>query len=80
MSQSTIRDLLDLLARLKAAKIYYRLSDHTADAIMVEAAVPGERWEIELHDDGHIGVEVFKSAGGVRSAASLEELFEKFSD
>jgi hypothetical protein len=80
MSQSTIRDLLDLLARLKGAGIYYRLSDHTGDAIMVEAAVPGERWEIELHDDGQIGLEVFVSNGVIHDQSHLESLITKFSD
>jgi hypothetical protein len=80
MSQATIRGLLDLLARLKAAGIYYRLSDHTKDAVMVEVAVPGERWEIEFHDDGQIGVEVFVSNGGVRDEALLEDLLKDFGD
>ncbi len=80
MSQSTIRGLLDLLARLKTAGIYYTLSDHTADAVMVEVAVPGERWEIEIHDDGHLGVEIFVSNGEIRDEAHLEDLFKRFSD
>jgi hypothetical protein len=80
MSQSTIRNLLNFLARLKTAKIYYRLSDHTEGAIMVEVAVPGERWEIEFHDDGQIGIEVFASAGVIRDRAHLEDLFKRFSD
>ena len=80
MSQSTIRDLLNLLVRLKDAHIYYRLSDHTGDAVMVEVAVPGERWEIEFHDDGEIGVEIFVSNGVIRDQAQLDDLFRKFSD
>jgi hypothetical protein len=80
MSQSTVRALLNLLARLKEARIYYRLSDHTEDAIMVEAVVPGERWEIELHDDGQVGVEVFASTGEIHDQAYLEGLITKFSD
>jgi hypothetical protein len=80
MSQSTIRDLLDLLSRLKAAGIHYTLSDHTQDAVMVEVAVPGERWEIEIHDDGHIGVEVFVSGGKIRDETLLHDLFKRFSD
>ena len=80
MNLATIRDLLDLLARLKGARIYYTLSDHTADAVMVEASVPGERWEIELHDDGKIGVEVFVSTGRIQDGKALEDLFKRFSD
>jgi len=47
---------------------------------MVEVAVPGERWEIELHADGEIGVEVFKSVGGIQGSEALEDLFRRFSD
>lgn len=80
MGAATISDFLGLLAKLKAARIFYRLSDHTLGAIMVEVAVPGERWEIEFHEDGQIGVESFKSSGRVWGAETLEELFTKFSD
>ena len=62
---ATIRDLLDLLDRLKAAHIYYTLADPTEGAVMVQVAVPGERWEIEIHEDGRISVEVFVSSAGV---------------
>jgi hypothetical protein len=80
MSGATISDLLSFVQRLKAAKIFYRLSDPTDGAIMVEVAVPGERWEIEFHEDGQIGVESFVSSGGVRSQEALDDLFKKFSD
>lgn len=74
---ATIGELLDLLYRLKQARIHYVLSDPTEGAIMVEVAVPGERWEIELHDDGEIGVEIFVSTG-VKGAEPLESLFQRF--
>jgi hypothetical protein len=35
---------------------------------MVEIAVPGKRWEVEFHDDGQIGVEVFESNGKILGA------------
>ena len=80
MNPTTIRDLLDLLARLKAAHIHYTLSDPTEGAVMVEVSVPGERWEIEVHADGRTSVEVFVSSGGVQSAELLDDLFRRFSD
>ena len=58
MSEMTTESLLSFLTRLKAAHIHYALSDPTEGAIMVEIAVPGERWEVEFHGDGHMGVEV----------------------
>ena len=80
MASATISELLEILSRLKSAKIYYQLSDHTEGAIMIEVSVPGERWEIELHDDGQIGGETFISSGGVRDSEALQELFDRFSD
>jgi hypothetical protein len=47
---------------------------------MVEVAVPGERWEIEFHVDGQVGVEVFTSAKGVQGPDLLEDLFRRFGD
>jgi hypothetical protein len=76
----TIHDLLEFLTRLKAANIHYRLSDPTDDAVMVEVAVPGERWEIEFHEDGTVGVEIFKSSSTIKDKAALADLFERFKD
>jgi hypothetical protein len=80
MKPTTISDLLDLTTRLERAHIYYRLSNPTHGAVMIEVAVPNERWEIEIHADGEIGVEVFVSARGVEGPASLETLFARFTD
>ena len=80
MNTATIHDLLVFLTRLKAARIYYRLSDPTEGAVMVEVSVPGERWEIEFHEDGRISVEVFVSRNGVQGQELIDELFKRFSD
>jgi hypothetical protein len=79
VSAGTVTDLLRFLAKLKDARIYYSLSDPTEGAIMVEVSVPGERWEIEFHDDGRLSAEVFVSKG-VQSGEIVEELFRRFSD
>ena len=80
MEPARIADLLDFLVRLKSAHIYYKLADPTEGAVMVEVAVPGERWEIEFHKDGEIGIETFVSIGGVGGAERLDDLFSRFSD
>jgi hypothetical protein len=80
MNSATIGDLLSFLARLKAAHIHYTLTDPTDGAVMVEVVVPGERWEIEFHEDGRISVEVFVSSRGVQGSGLLEDLFRRFSD
>ncbi len=60
---NSLQKLLDFLNALDAAKIFYRLSRPRDEAIMVEVAVPGERWEVEFFADGEVAVEVFRSAG-----------------
>ncbi len=48
---------------------------------MVHVAVPSERWEIEYFADGHVEVEVFRSAPeGMKEEGALAELFEQYSD
>ena len=80
MKSATIHDLLTLLARLRAAKIHYTLSDPTDGAVMVNVTVPGERWEIEFHEDGDIGVEMFVSSKGVQGPELIDDLIRRFRD
>ncbi|MGH9717249.1 MAG: hypothetical protein ACRD4R_11055 [Candidatus Acidiferrales bacterium] len=79
MNPATISELLIFLERLKAARIYYSLSDPIEGAVTVEISVPGERWEIEFHQDGQINVEVFVSSKGVQGPELVDDLFRRFS-
>ena len=72
--------LLTFLNELRRGKIYYRLSQHRDDAIMVEVAVPGERWEVEFLDDGSVEAERFASDGTIRDASALDDILRKHSD
>ena len=72
--------LLEFLDGLRRGKIYYRLSQHRSDAIMVEIAVPGERWEVEFLEDGTIEAEVFRSTGNIEGTEAVMELLTKHSD
>ena len=74
-----MEQLLAFLNRLEEAKIHYRLNK-VRDAVMVEVAVPGERWEIEFFEDGHTEVERFVSDGEIRDGTALKDLFSRFSD
>ena len=84
MEISAFGQLLWFLRDLDAAKIHHTLSAPTASppngAIMVQVTVPGEYWEVEFHEGGEIGVEVFVSRNGVQGKEALEELFDRFSD
>ncbi len=73
-------NLLSFLNDLRGGKIHYRLSQHRDDAIMVEVAVPGERWEVEFLDDGTVEAEAFRSDGSIHDASILERIIRSHSD
>lgn len=71
--------LIDFLDRLERNKIYYRLNK-IRDGILVETAVPGERWEVEFFADGEVQVERFITTGEISDESELEKLFLDFSN
>lgn len=75
---NAMQKLLDFLARLGEYKHQYRLSCHREEAVMVELAVPGERWEIEFFANGTVEVERFRSDGRMADDAVLNELFTTY--
>lgn len=74
-----MNDLIGFLDKLECRKLYYRLNK-VRDSIMVEIAVPGQRWEVEFFSDRNIVVEKFISDGTLYDKSELENLFAKFSD
>jgi hypothetical protein len=77
------RQLLDLLRRLREAKIRFDLRQSRDDALMVRVNVPGQRWEIEFVDYGdevQVEVERFVSGGHIDDESALEDLFARHSD
>jgi len=58
-------------AKLKAAQIDHSLVVYRHDAISIAATVPGERWEIDIREDGDLDFEIFKSAS-MEGEAELE--------
>ena len=69
-----MKRLLEFLDLLEQKAIYHRLNK-VRDAIMVEIAIPGQRWEIEFFDDGRIEVEKFISEGVLYDESALDTLF-----
>ena len=67
--------LLDFLNKLEENHIYYRLNK-VRDAIMVEVAIPGERWEVEFLRDGSIEVEKFITTAEIMGPSALDALFK----
>jgi len=68
------------LNQLDQKKIFYRLSKIRPESVLVEVAVPGQRWEIEFMDDGTVEIEKFIAEGKMHDARELDVLFKEFSD
>ena len=76
-----LEKLLRFLDDLDRRKIFHKLTQVRPEAVMVEVAVPGERWEVEYFGDGHLEVEVFgKSDGVVGGEEMLGRLFDEFGE
>jgi len=83
MKNDAIHDLKDFLLflnKLEESKIYYTLNKVRDEAIMIDVAVPGQRWEIEFLDDGSVDVEKFIADGDLYDASELENLLKQFGD
>ena len=74
-----LNQLIDFLEKLDSVNLYYRLNK-TRDSILVEIAVPGERWEVEFMVDGEIIIEKFISDGTIFGETEIDKLFRDFSD
>ncbi len=70
--------LCSFLGKLNEANIFYHLqmASEMHDSILVEIAVPGERWEVNFYADGRVYVEKFIGTGEVFGESELEKLFE----
>ncbi|MED1783508.1 hypothetical protein P4V43_16955 [Brevibacillus fortis] len=75
-----LNELNDLLNKLEERHIFYRLSKIRSESIMIEVAVPGQRWEIEIMEDGTMEIEKFISDGDMYDEKELDVLFRDFSD
>lgn len=71
--------VIQFLTELEKRKIYYRLNK-IRESILVEVAVPGQRWEIEFFCDNHIEIEKFISDGIIYNQNEIDLLFSQFSD
>jgi len=69
--------LFSFLNDLRDSKISYRLCHHREEAITVEIAVPGERWEVEFFEDGTVETEIFRSDGSMHGMSALEGLLRR---
>ena len=75
-----LKDINKFLNLLEENKTYYRLHKIRYESILVEVAVPGQRWEIEFMEDGTLVIEKFLSDGSLYDESELQNLFEQFKD
>lgn len=71
------RKMLDFLDLLDREKIHYKL-EHVRDSIMICIAVPGQRWEVEFFEDGHLEFERFMREGEIEDERFLREYIKPF--
>nr|WKF59725.1 hypothetical protein HUO10_004236 [Paraburkholderia busanensis] len=51
--------LYDLLEELDSRRLYYTLSKHRADSVLVSLTLPGKRIEIDVFKDGSLEMSQF---------------------
>jgi len=71
-----LQEVLGFVAELEQRNAAYKLSVVRPEAILVEVAVPGERWEVEFYASGEVEVERFRSSGDIGGVDALDELWD----
>lgn len=75
-----VKKLLHFLNQLEQNKIFYKLDKVRDAAVMVEIALPGQRWEVEFMEDDTIEIEKFISDGDYYDCKELDTLKRDFAD
>ena len=75
-----LKEFISFLNKLEENSIFYKLNKVRNEAIMIEVAVPGQRWEIEFLEDDTVDIEKFISDKDMYDVYELETLFKEFSD
>jgi hypothetical protein len=77
MSTTTQSKLLTVLNKLRAAGVHASLRQDRENAVSIDVAVPGQRWEVDVLDDGSVEVEVFASDGRIGDENDLDRLLSE---
>ena len=74
--------MMRLLALLEEKGIDYRLNKVSTenDRILIEIAIPGERWEIEIDKQSNVYIEKFISDGSIYGEDELNALLSRSSE
>jgi hypothetical protein len=80
---NSLKKVLNFLNKLDESGLGYSMEHNREDTLTVLVTVPGERWEVEFHDDGDVEVEVFYSGAeqeDLEGEEALERLFTEYED
>ncbi len=80
MKSEAFAKLMGIIRALEAARIHFTLSYHRYDAVSIHASVPGQRWEIDVLEDGDVDFERFVTTGGVVGEAEMTEAIAGFAE
>jgi hypothetical protein len=72
--------LMEIIRALEAARIHFTVTYHRYDGVSIQATVPGERWEIDVLEDGEVDFERFASTGGVTGEAEMKDAVARFAE
>lgn len=70
-AEAMLEKLWAVQAKLKEAQIDHSLVVYRHDAVSIVANLPGEKWEIDIREDGELDFEIFKSTS-MEGEAELE--------
>jgi len=70
--------LYEILRQLDDADIKFELAYNRDNAVSIMITVPGERWEIDVFDEGAVEVERFVSGGVTETGDLIDTLVQKF--
>lgn len=75
------KKVLDIIDELARNKIWFRLSsDIRPRSLAIEASLPGEKWEIEVFENGSVECERFVSEGTIHGEQWLIDAIERVKD
>jgi hypothetical protein len=66
-----MKKLLQFLTDLEKRNIHYQIEHNRDEFIMVNVAIPGERWEVEFSLKGEVEIEIFTNSKGVFTEEKL---------
>ncbi|NJN99961.1 MAG: hypothetical protein HC875_40570 [Anaerolineales bacterium] len=80
MKPAVFDKVMRFLDQLEQDGISYTLAHYREEALLVNVAVPGERWEIEFLTDGRVEIERFVSRGEIADETGLADLFARYGE